>query len=248
MCSKSPKNIILIFIEPRARSIKLVQSSKTKELFTKVIILKSMKRFGICTKKTIFSQQFVVQLCRYRNWRWRVLSSCLVVALFMLSLNDFPFTNPTRCRRRRREETSLYVYFGSIEMQMNLPIYLHISTTTQEPDRKAVSESEPATKRVPESRWLLFFSVCAIIKSLDFIHKYFTYDESFSAVGSWMGRKSSIAHFSECWMKMWVMMLIKSFHLNTYYDNYLNEELGNLSRSVIVAMIVKVVDFNCELQ
>lgn len=45
-------------------------------------------------KKTTFSQQFVVRLCRYWNWRWRVLSSCLVVALFMLSLNDFPFTNP----------------------------------------------------------------------------------------------------------------------------------------------------------
>lgn len=162
MCSKSPKNIILIFIAPRARSIKLVQSSKTKELFTKVIILKSMKRFGICTKKMIFSKQFVVRLLRYRNWRWRVLSSCLVVALFMLSLNDFPFTNPTRCRRRRREETSLYVYFGSIEMQMNLPIYLHSQHS---------SEWEWASNVCEES--LTFF---AIIKSLNFIHKYFTWE------------------------------------------------------------------------
>lgn len=99
-------------------------------------------KFGICTKHPAF---FAIESC------CRVSS----LSLFVLSLNDF---------HSQHHNHFVYIYICCwIEMQMNLPIYLHL---------QQLGEWEWVSK----SRWLFF----AIIKSLNFIHKCFHMREAFA--------------------------------------------------------------------
>lgn len=189
----------------------------------------------ICTKTIREAFFFAIELAK--------LSSCLVarsffsVVVWCCHWMIFPFTtHPRRFFSHSEENLYIMYIFGWIEMQMNF---------TYLPTFSIHCEWEWASKRVPECRWL--FSACAIIKSLNFIHKYISLKHTWvhekereSEAFQFMEKLHAAARLRivEKVFNSWMWMNVsddadKSFSSHLLRCYYLNEESENLSRNVV---------------